>query len=396
MKVIARNHGAFILVATALALAVMAGACNRKSEGSYDQHIVTSIEAELFRNPDLKTLSVNVTSKQGVVTLSGTVNAPVQKLAVEDLARKTAGVKQVLDDLSVAPASGQNGASSASAEQVEGKPRRQHHPWRSFTGGSPAQTPPANEEAQSASEPAPDESAQAQDNNQPAPDSPAPVQDTSQPAPDNSAQAPDGSQPTGPDGSAPGSAPAATPRAATAAPPPASQQVTIPAGTVVSVRMIHGISSGTAQPGQVYKASLSVPVSLHNEVVIPRDASARVRVVEVQSAGHYRGRPLLKLELAGFTVNGTQYLARSDYYTKVGESQGKNTAEKVGGGAGLGALLGGLIGHGKGAGIGAIIGAGAGTIDQRATRAREVRIPSEARIDFTLSRSVGVAVGGGQ
>jgi hypothetical protein len=140
--------------------------------------------------------------------------------------------------------------------------------------------------------------------------------------------------------------------------------------------MIDAISSGTAQVGQIYKASLAAPVVVDNQVVVPRDAIARVRVVDVQRAGHFKGQPLLEVELAGFSVNGTRYSVRSDYFHKFGKSRTKNSAEKVGGGAGVGALLGALIGHGKGAGIGAAIGAGAGAIDQRATHA-DLRLTPE-------------------
>jgi BON domain len=393
MKRFGRGYVTLILITVAATLALMAEACSASHHSPDDQQIVSSIDAKLYQDPDLKTLSVNVTSKQGVVTLSGTVNAPVEKLAVEDLARKTAGVKQVVDNLTMASLSEETGAPAPPPEQAAASPRRPHR-RRHGTSAAANQSPPANEEAQNAPQPAPDKPPQAQENDLPGQDNPPQAQDTSRPA---------GSDASSPSSAvAPASAPAAagspTPQAAPVPPPsaPPPQQVTIPARTVISVQMIDSINSGTAQPGQIYEASLSAPVSIDNQVVVPRGATARVRVVDVQSAGHFQGRPLLKLELAGLTIDGTKYSAKSDYYTKLGQSRGKKTAEKVGGGAALGALLGGLIGHGRGAGIGAIIGAGAGTVDQKATQAQEVRIPSEARIDFTLKSPVSVTIGGGQ
>jgi hypothetical protein len=352
-------------------LALTFGACSAPSRAPNDQQIVSSIDAKLYQDPDLKTLSINVASKQGVVTLSGTVNAPVEKLAVEDLARKTDDVKQVVDNLAVASASSEAAASAPSSDQANANTPRHHKSGQSGTyAATENQTAPAAHEPQSAAPPTSDSSGQAQASPQ-------------QPAPDSSLQA----QPGGPGASAPATA------AAPAPPPP--ERVTIPAGTLVQVRMIDSVSSDTAQPGEVYKASLSDPVMVDGQVVIPRDATARVRVVDAQSAGHFQGQPLLKLELIGFTVNGTRYSARSDYYTRLGPSRGKNTAAKVGGGAAVGALLGAIIGHGRGAGIGTIIGAGAGTVDQKVSHPKEITIPSETIIDFTLKHPVGVTLSGG-
>jgi BON domain/YMGG-like Gly-zipper len=390
------QDGRWIHVVLAAIAALVIGGCSTSQRGPDDQQIISSIDSKLHQDPDLTTLSLNVTSKQGVVTLSGMVNAPVEKLAVEDVARETDGVKQVVEHLTMATAATETNSPAPSSEQAAAAPRQHHHPRRSDgLSAAETQTPRADEEAQNSSQANPDASAPAQDNSQPAPDNSGQAQANPQPAPGNFPQAQPNTQPGGASASAPAAAPAPESAASPpAAPPP--QQVTVPSGTVVKVRMIDGISSGTAQPGEVYRASVSAPLMLDNQVVIPRGATARVRVVHVQSAGQFEGQPLLKLELVGFTVGGTKYSVKSAYYTKAGQSRGKNTAEKVGGGAGLGALLGAVVGHGKGAGIGAVIGAAAGTVDQRATHAQEVTISSEARIDFTLKSPVNITVSGGQ
>ena len=59
---------------------------------------------------------------------------------------------------------------------------------------------------------------------------------------------------------------------------------------------------------------------------------------------------------------------------------------KIGGGAALGALIGGIAGGGKGAAIGAAVGGGAGTGVQVFTKGKQVKIPSETRLDFTLQQ----------
>jgi len=52
----------------------------------------------------------------------------------------------------------------------------------------------------------------------------------------------------------------------------------------------------------------------------------------------------------------------------------------------LGALIGGLAGGGKGAAIGAAAGGGAGVGLQAFTKGKQIKIPSETRLDFTLQQ----------
>jgi hypothetical protein len=162
------------------------------------------------------------------------------------------------------------------------------------------------------------------------------------------------------------------------------------------VRMIDHISSDTARIGQTFAASIFAPVVIHHQVVIPRDAYARVRVVGVESAGHYKGQPELKVELVGLSVKDESYEVRSDPYVKAGPSRTRTAAERIGGGAGLGALLGAVIGRGKGAGIGAAIGAVAGTASAEASHATPAVIPSEAKINFVLRAPVTVTLNSGE
>lgn len=339
-------------------LAIAAWGCSRASSPD-DSQIVSAVEAKLYQSPDLKNLSVNVTSDHGVVTLTGAVNASLEKLAVEDLATKTPGVKQVVDQLQVNGAADNSGQTQAAA---------------------PAPPPDKTQTAQAESEPRHIRRAhrarqqEVAENNAPPADAVG----------DNSASPASASDAAPQVASAAQSAPAAPPVQAAPPSPPPPVQVTIPPGTTVSVRLIDSISSASAQQGQVFAASLFAPVVANDRVVIPKGADAKVRVTEVKSAGHYEGQSELQVQLVSLSYNGTDYPVEAGVYTKTGASRGKNSAEKIGGGAGLGALLGAVIGHGKGAGIGAAIGGAAGAIDQRATNGQQVTLPSEAQLNFTL------------
>ena len=58
----------------------------------------------------------------------------------------------------------------------------------------------------------------------------------------------------------------------------------------------------------------------------------------------------------------------------------------------LGAIIGAIAGGGKGAAIGAGVGAAGGGVYQGATGGKQVKIPSETKLDFQLEQPVTVTV----
>jgi BON domain len=175
--------------------------------------------------------------------------------------------------------------------------------------------------------------------------------------------------------------------------PPSPPSVTVAAGTIVTVQMIGSIDSAKNYSGEEFDATVFSPVLVGDSIAIPQNANARVRLVNVKSAGHIKGQSELQLELVSVTVNGTPYQVESGYYERQGASRGKRSAETVGGGAGLGALIGAIAGGGRGAAIGAGIGAATGTGVQAATKGQQVKVPSEAKLDFTLNAPLTIATG---
>jgi hypothetical protein len=110
------------------------------------------------------------------------------------------------------------------------------------------------------------------------------------------------------------------------------------------------------------------------------------RLAEAKEAGHLAGSSELELELTRMVIDGKDYPVVSSDYTLQGKGRGKNTAEKVGGGAALGAIIGAIAGGGKGAAIGAGVGAGAGGAVQVLTRGQQVKVPSETLLEFRLQQ----------
>jgi BON domain len=331
-----------------LGLALACG-CNKVTDDS----IATDIKARMFSEPLLRSSEVNVTSKDGIVTITGMVPDDAARLAAERIASQTKGVKQVIDSTTMAP------------------------PPPQAAENAPVETPPP------APAPAPPlKPARKKQKPKPAPPRAAPAEDTSA-----AAAAPAAAPVPAMPAVAPTPAPPATPPPP---PPPQPITVTIPEGTIVTVRTIDSIDSNTSTTGQSFHASLDAPVVVDDQVILPRGLNAKLKLVQASSAGKFKGSSELTVSLDSVTYQGKTYtFATSDVQEK-GASRGKRSAAVIGGGAALGALIGGLAGGGRGAAIGAGVGAGGGTAVQLATHGQQVKIPSETRLDFTMHSPVAV------
>jgi len=185
-------------------------------------------------------------------------------------------------------------------------------------------------------------------------------------------------------------APASQP-VAQAQPIAAGGTVTIPAGQSILVRMIDSVDSSKNHVGDIFHASLETDVTVNGMLVARKGTDVYGRLAEAKEAGHIAGSSELQLELTRMVIDGRDYPVVSSDYTLQGKGRGKNTAEKVGGGAALGAIIGAIAGGGKGAAIGAGVGAGAGGAVQVLTRGQQVKVPSETLLEFRLQQPVTVA-----
>jgi hypothetical protein len=193
---------------------------------------------------------------------------------------------------------------------------------------------------------------------------------------DNNGQPQDNSQQNG--------APAGSQAANSQPAPPAPVTLTVPSGRVLTVRLADEVGSKVSQPGQSFGASLAKAVDVNGEVAIPAGARVEGVVVDAKPLGRFAGGALLQLKLNSITVEGRQMPLETATFTQTLKGKGKRTGAMVGGGAGLGALIGGLAGGGKGAAIGAAAGAGAGGAGTAFTGNKEIVLPAESAVAFTL------------
>jgi hypothetical protein len=186
----------------------------------------------------------------------------------------------------------------------------------------------------------------------------------------------------------PGPEPAPTAMAPEPGPAPVPapvQALVVPAGTRVSIRTTETLSAehggGVGSP---FNGALNDAVVVRGITAFPRGTPVRGEITSAKGRGRFKGAGVLGVSL----TNIGNYRVQSSEYTASEKGRGKRTAGFIGGGGGVGALIGGLAGGGKGALIGGLAGAGGGTAAGALTGSRDVVIPSESVITFTLRNSI--------
>jgi hypothetical protein len=314
-----------------------------------DAQVSSDIQNKFNSDSGLQGKQLAVDAANGTVTLSGAVDNEAQREAAAKYAASIPGVKQVVNNLTLSEA-----AMTGPAMTGPSAPEQTPEP-------APVQKPKASTPRHHSSSPKNDESMSSNSSTPSNMASNAPT--TSEPAPAANTPPP---------------------------PPPPPQKVTIPSGTTLAIRLVDTIDSETATAGQTFHATLDSPLSVDGDVVVPSGYDVEGHVVDVQSAGKFAGKSLLKLQLDRISVGTKYYNIQTDQYSREGSSRGKNTATKVGAGAAIGAIIGGIAGGGKGAGIGAAAGGGLGGGVQAATKGQQIKLPSETVLNFTLQSSLNV------
>jgi outer membrane lipoprotein SlyB len=172
------------------------------------------------------------------------------------------------------------------------------------------------------------------------------------------------------------------------------KKITVPAGTRILIRMIDSIDSSKQKTGYRFRASLESNLQAEDVVVAPRGNMVYGRLAQASSAGKMSGSSQLTLELTEIVINGTAYPLLTSTYEIKGKGEGKKTAGKVVGGAGLGALIGGIAGGGAGAAIGVLADAVGGTAIAASKKGEQLQIPSEFLLEFRLEQPVKIPVAG--
>jgi len=335
-------------LAFGLTLLAAASGCNRTPAAlpADDATLTHAIQNKIATDSSISSEPIQASVQSAIATLTGTVsNDAARSLAANDVAQ-VPGIKTVVNDLTVqaAPVAAMV-AAPPPLPPVKTERADRHKP----SAVVPRDLPPV-------SQPTP-----------PPPPAPAPIERAEQPAP----------------------APVAPPPPP---PVPTVRSITLAPDTVLPIRINQTLDSASTQTGDTFNGVIASDVLIDDLVVLPQGTPVTGRVSAVQDAAHFKGNSLLTIELTTIERHGERIAVATDTFSKAGEGRGKNTAEKIGGGAAVGAILGGILGGGKGAAIGAAAGGGGGAAVNAATRGQQVQIPAETLVRFHLVNALSVRV----
>jgi hypothetical protein len=185
-----------------------------------------------------------------------------------------------------------------------------------------------------------------------------------------------------------GTAPGMTPGGGAPNAAPAPEPIVLLFGTDLVVTVDQKLSSKTNHSGYTFLATVARPVTVDGTTAIPKGASVTGKVIIAKEKGKIKGEGQLAIALTSITVRGQNYPMQTGTLDSTVKGKGKRTAATTGGGAAGGALIGGLAGGGKGAGIGALVGAAGGLVGGALTGNKQIEIPAESPLAFTLSKSL--------
>jgi hypothetical protein len=343
-----RTLSAIAAGCVALALSLTIGGCKSSTPPVNDDTLSTQLQARLFSDQNLSGQPpIQASVSNGVATLSGTVTSDTARSIASGDAAQVEGIRTVVNNLvvQVPPAAT---ATTAAPAPIRSEPVRK--PSASIPQHA-AVRPPAPVVRNT---PAP----------QPQPEQRTPVQESQIQTPPPP-------------------------------PTPARHEITLPSGTSIPVRITQTLDSASTQTGDKFTGAIASDIIVDGMVVLPQGTPVTGHVDAVQDAAHFKGSSLLTVSLSSISRKGERIDVATEAYTKQGEGRGKNTAEKVGGGAAVGAILGGIFGGGKGAAIGAAAGGGVGAGANGVTRGQQVQIPSETVVRFKLSDPIIIHVTNG-
>lgn len=349
------------------------------AQAGSNSQLQATVASKLSHDPALQGQSIMVNASGSQITLSGTVQTQKQWQEAESVTANVSGVRTILNNLTIAGQSSQNQNTQMQAPPPPPDTQQPEQPEAPATpsaamnnAGNPPPPPPDQESSQN-------NQGYAQPQQQARPE----YQGNGYQGQSYGAQNEPGynqyeNQYGNPNGYAPPQQ-------------PMSRPVAVPAGTLVQIRTIEPLDSAHLQAGQEFDATVAADVWEGNVLAIPRGANLRGVVVEAaESKGKLGGKPHLALRLTSLSLGGQVYPLRTNVWASEGPDKAGYTARNTVTGGLLGAIVGGIIGRGPGAAVGAGLGAVTGLGASSATKGPQIYIPSEAVLNFHLTKPVTV------
>lgn len=193
----------------------------------------------------------------------------------------------------------------------------------------------------------------------------------------------------------------------------AAQTNSVPAGTAIMVRLDTTLATFSNKAGDPFRASLTQPVVVNGQTVIPAGATIEGRLTKVTEPRRISGKPTIAIlpeavilptgeryfldaTLTDTNIHGTDVNSEGQF--KGSTHDRRDTIEQGGGTAG-GMLIGGLAGGPVGVLVGGAIGAGA-TTGHWLAKHRSATLPAGTQLTLELNRPLEMtttaANGGGK
>jgi len=149
----------------------------------------------------------------------------------------------------------------------------------------------------------------------------------------------------------------------------------LPAGTSITVRLQHAVSSQTSQIGDRFQALVDEPVVVDGRTLLGRGAKVEGTVIAVRSSTGSVGPGYLRLTLSSLYVNGDPIsLATNSIFSKAGSHRKRTPSSGP---------------RDATAGNGALVGASLGETSQpSASEPRDVNFAAQHRLTFRLTQPV--------
>src|SRR4051812_38980689 len=177
----------------------------------------------------------------------------------------------------------------------------------------------------------------------------------------------------------------------------------VPAGTALMVRLDTTLATFSNRPGDPFRGSITQPVVVNGQTLIPAGATVEGRVTKVSEPRRISGKPTIGiLPEAVIMPSGERYYldatltdtnikgadVTSEGHLKGPTHDRHDTLEQGGGTAG-GMLIGGLVGGPAGVLVGGLVGAGA-TTGHWLSKHRSATLPAGTQLTLELNRPLSM------
>lgn len=180
---------------------------------------------------------------------------------------------------------------------------------------------------------------------------------------------------------------------------PAPIHGSVPAGTALMVRLQTTLATFSNRPGDPFRGSITQPVSVNGQTVIPVGAIVEGRVTKVSEPRRISGKPTIGIlpeavimptgeryyldaTLTDTNLKGTDVSSEGQFK---GSTHDRHDTLEQGGGTAGGMVIGGLAGGPVGVLVGGAIGAGA-TTGHWLARHRSATLPAGTQLTLELNR----------